>query len=75
MFTGEHLRLVRQIKGNQTQKIVSRKLRIKQSSYCKWEKSKLVNEEKLQRFLKAVECSQEDFEKIVELLFLQNRIE
>jgi hypothetical protein len=30
MFTGEQLRLVRQVKGNQTQKAVSKKLHIKQ---------------------------------------------
>ena len=38
MFTGEHLRIVRQIRGNQTQKAISKRLRIKQPAYHKWER-------------------------------------
>ncbi len=68
MFTGEHLRIVRQIRGNQTQKAISKRLRIKQPAYHKWEKSKSIGEEKLIRFLNAMDCSREEFEKIIKLL-------
>jgi len=72
MFTGEQLRLVRQVKGNQTQKAVSKKLHIKQPAYYKWEKSESIDEEKLQRFLKAIDCSREEFERIIELIAPMN---
>ncbi|HEV8285922.1 MAG TPA: helix-turn-helix transcriptional regulator [Chitinophagaceae bacterium] len=74
MFTGEHLRIVRQIKGNQTQEAISKKLRIKQPAYNKWEKSKSITEKKLGRFLKAIPCSKDEFEKIVKLLLLPAKL-
>jgi len=63
MSTGELLRIVRQIKGL-PQKAIANKLGIKQPAYYKWEKSKSVKGEKLERFLKAANCSKTEFEQI-----------
>lgn len=68
MITGEQLRLVRQVKGNQPQKDVCKKLHITQAAYCKWEKRKSVNKINFERFLEAVPCSKEEFEKIIKFL-------
>jgi transcriptional regulator with XRE-family HTH domain len=66
MITGESLRILRQLKGNRTQKEISKKMNISQPAYCKWEKRKTVNEEdkRFERFLRAIDCSRSEFEKL-----------
>jgi transcriptional regulator with XRE-family HTH domain len=66
MITGESLRILRQLKGNRTQKEISKKMNISQPAYCKWEKRKTVNEEdkRFERFLRTIDCSRSEFEKL-----------
>jgi transcriptional regulator with XRE-family HTH domain len=62
MVTGETLRILRQLKGNKTQKEICSKLCITQPAYCKWEKRRTITDKELEKFLKAINCSREELE-------------
>lgn len=63
MFTGENLKLLRTIKGI-PQKTVAKKLGVSQPAVSKTEHSKIVHQQIFEKYLKAINGSTEELEKL-----------
>jgi transcriptional regulator with XRE-family HTH domain len=67
MIIGETIRLLRSCKKLK-QKAVANSLKISQPAYSKLEKSKHITEERLERVLKAINCTKEDLDAMKKFL-------
>jgi len=67
MITGETLKVLRNIKGIK-QETMAKSLGITQPAYCKLELSNHINEDKLQKILVILNCTENEVEKIIKFL-------
>ena len=71
MISGETLRLLRSLKKLK-QKTIANKLGISQAAYSKMEKCKLITGERLEKLLKAINCTLVEIETIQMLISRMN---
>lgn len=67
LITGEHIRMLRLIKGLK-QETVAKKLGISQPAYCKLEKSEVIDMVKLEQLMTALQCCQKDILHVNEMI-------